>query len=113
MSFCVWTLFNLPCRNLIQDLIKFCHERIKISSSSRITEKVTVTIDRLKPAHLLLHNVKSSESKLDSPRVDTSSPTPSAKEPEKSAMPLPEKSPILTRIGRRVHLPAKYQDFVS
>ncbi|GBN59072.1 hypothetical protein AVEN_26416-1 [Araneus ventricosus] len=70
-------------------------------------KKVTVIIDRLKPAHLLLDNVNSSESKLDSPRVDTSSPTPSAKEPEKSAMPLPEKSPILTRTGQRVHFPAK------
>ncbi|GBO02044.1 hypothetical protein AVEN_146530-1 [Araneus ventricosus] len=68
---------------------------------------MTVIIDRLKPAHLLLDNVNSSESKLDSPRVDTSSPTPSAKEPEKSAMPLPEKSSILTRTGRRVHFPAK------
>ncbi|GBN81298.1 hypothetical protein AVEN_231905-1 [Araneus ventricosus] len=38
-------------------------------------KKVTVTIDRLKPTHLLLDNVNSSESKLDSPRVDTSSPT--------------------------------------
>ncbi|GBM72935.1 hypothetical protein AVEN_68509-1 [Araneus ventricosus] len=76
-------------------------------------KKVTVTIDRLKPAHLLLDNVNSSESKLDFPRVDTSSPIPSAKEPEKSAMPLPEKSPILTRTGRRVHFPAMYQDFVS
>ncbi|GBM62269.1 Retrovirus-related Pol polyprotein from transposon 17.6 [Araneus ventricosus] len=68
-------------------------------------KKVTVTIDRLKPAHLLLDNVNSSESKLDSPGVDTPSPTPSAKEPEKSAMPLPEKSSILTRTGRRVHFP--------
>ncbi|GBN46159.1 hypothetical protein AVEN_200213-1 [Araneus ventricosus] len=76
-------------------------------------KKVTVTIDRLKPAHLLLDNVNSSESKLDSPGVDTPSPTPSAKEPEKSAMPLPEKSPILTRTGRRVHFPVKYRDFVS
>ncbi|GBN32606.1 hypothetical protein AVEN_135912-1 [Araneus ventricosus] len=59
-------------------------------------KKVTVTIDRLKPAHLLLDNVNSSESKLDSPRVDTSSSTSSAEEPDKSAMPLPEKSPILT-----------------
>ncbi|GBM43384.1 hypothetical protein AVEN_264604-1 [Araneus ventricosus] len=74
---------------------------------------VTVTIDRLKPAHLLLDNVNSSESKLDSPGVDTPSPTPSAKEPEKSAMPLPEKSPIHTRTGRRVHFPVKYRDFVS
>ncbi|GBN19492.1 Uncharacterized protein K02A2.6 [Araneus ventricosus] len=72
-----------------------------------------VTIDRLKPAHLLLDNVNSSESKLDSPGVDTPSPTPSAKEPEKPAMPLPEKSPILTRTGRRVHFPVKYRDFVS
>ncbi|GBO42694.1 Transposon Tf2-9 polyprotein [Araneus ventricosus] len=46
-------------------------------------KKVTVTIDRLKPAHLLLDNVNSSESKLDSPGVETPSPTPSAKEPEK------------------------------
>ncbi|GBN42741.1 hypothetical protein AVEN_245681-1 [Araneus ventricosus] len=76
-------------------------------------KKVTVTIDRLKPAQLLLDNVNSSESKLDSPGVDTPSPTPSAKEPEKSAMPLPEKSPILTRTGRRVHFPVKYRDFVS
>ncbi|GBO28086.1 hypothetical protein AVEN_171906-1 [Araneus ventricosus] len=76
-------------------------------------KKVTVTIDRLKPDHLLLDNVNSSESNLDSPGVDTPSPTPSAKEPEKSAMPLPEKSPILTRTGRRVHFPAKYRDFVS
>ncbi|GBM17723.1 Transposon Ty3-I Gag-Pol polyprotein [Araneus ventricosus] len=76
-------------------------------------KKVTVTIDRLKPAHLLLDNVNSSESKLDSPGVDTPSPTPSAKEPEKSAMPLPEKSPILTLTGRRVHFPVKYRDFVS
>ncbi|GBN35397.1 Transposon Ty3-G Gag-Pol polyprotein [Araneus ventricosus] len=76
-------------------------------------KKVTVTIDRLKPAHLLLDNVNSSESKLDSPGVDTPSPTPSAKEPEKSAMPLPEKSPIHTRTGRRVHFPVKYRDFVS
>ncbi|GBM46211.1 Transposon Ty3-G Gag-Pol polyprotein [Araneus ventricosus] len=84
-------------------------------------KKVTVTIDRLKPAHLLLDNVNSSESKLDSPGVDTPSPTPSAKEPEKSAMPLPEKSamplpeksPILTRTSRRVHFPVKYRDFVS
>ncbi|GBO26592.1 Transposon Ty3-I Gag-Pol polyprotein [Araneus ventricosus] len=76
-------------------------------------KKVTVTIDRLKPAHLLLDNVNSSESKLDSPGVDTPSPTPSAKEPEKSAMPLPGKSPILTRTGRRVHFPVKYRDFVS
>ncbi|GBM66659.1 Transposon Ty3-G Gag-Pol polyprotein [Araneus ventricosus] len=76
-------------------------------------KKVTVTIDRLKPVHLLLDNVNSSASKLDSPGVDTRSPTPSAKEPEKSAMPLPEKSPILTRIGRRVHFPVKYRDFVS
>ncbi|GBN25005.1 Pro-Pol polyprotein [Araneus ventricosus] len=76
-------------------------------------KKVTVTIDRLKPAHLLLDNVNSSERKLDSPGVDTPSPTPSAKEPEKSAMPLPEKSPILTRTGRRVHFPVKYRDFVS
>ncbi|GBN51448.1 hypothetical protein AVEN_151290-1 [Araneus ventricosus] len=60
-------------------------------------KKVTVTIDRLKPAHLLLYNVNSSESKLESPRVDTSSTTPSAKEPEKSAMPLPEKSSMLLR----------------
>ncbi|GBM82499.1 Transposon Ty3-G Gag-Pol polyprotein [Araneus ventricosus] len=52
-------------------------------------KKVTVTIDRLKPAHLLLDNVNFSERKLDSPGVDTPSPTPSAKEPEKSAMPLP------------------------
>ncbi|GBN60951.1 Pro-Pol polyprotein [Araneus ventricosus] len=72
-------------------------------------KKVTVTIDRLKPAHLLLDNV----SKLDSPGVDTPSPTPSAKEPEKSALPLPEKSPILTRTGRRIHFPVKYRDFVS
>ncbi|GBO13891.1 hypothetical protein AVEN_149037-1 [Araneus ventricosus] len=76
-------------------------------------KKVTVTIDRLKPAHLLLDNVNSSESTLDSPGADTPSPTPSAKEPEKSAMPLPEKSPILTRTGRRVHFPVKYRDFVS
>ncbi|GBN20567.1 Transposon Ty3-I Gag-Pol polyprotein [Araneus ventricosus] len=76
-------------------------------------KKVTVTIDRLKPAHLLLDNVNSSERKLDSPGVDTPSPTPSAKEPEKSAMPLPEKSPIHTRTGRRVHFPVKYRDFVS
>ncbi|GBM46791.1 hypothetical protein AVEN_195208-1 [Araneus ventricosus] len=76
-------------------------------------KKVTVTIDRLKAAHLLLDNVNSSESKLDSPRVDTSSPTPLAKEPEKLTMPLPEKSPILTRTGRRVHFRAKYQHFVS
>ncbi|GBO28553.1 hypothetical protein AVEN_121885-1, partial [Araneus ventricosus] len=54
-------------------------------------KKVTVTIDRLKPAHLLLDNVNSSDSKHDSPGVDTPSPTPSAKEPEKSAMPLLEK----------------------
>ncbi|GBN05404.1 hypothetical protein AVEN_30801-1 [Araneus ventricosus] len=60
-------------------------------------KKATVTTDRLKPAHLLLDNVNSSESKLESPRVDTSSPTPSAKEPEKSAMPLPEKSSMLLR----------------
>ncbi|GBO27271.1 Transposon Ty3-I Gag-Pol polyprotein [Araneus ventricosus] len=76
-------------------------------------KKVTVTIDRLKPAHLLLDNVNSSESKLDSPGVDTPSPTPSAKKSEKSAMPLPEKSPIHTRTGRRVHFPVKYRDFVS
>ncbi|GBN86168.1 hypothetical protein AVEN_83712-1 [Araneus ventricosus] len=76
-------------------------------------KKVTVTIDRLKPAHLLLDSVNSSESKLDSPGVDTPSPTPSAKKPEKSAMPLPEKSPIHTRTGRRVHFPVKYRDFVS
>ncbi|GBL83132.1 hypothetical protein AVEN_165348-1 [Araneus ventricosus] len=76
-------------------------------------KKVTVIIYRLKPAHLLLDSVNSSESKLDSPRVDTSSPTPSAMEPEKSAMPLPEKSAILTRTDRRVHFPANYQDFVS
>ncbi|GBN65323.1 Transposon Ty3-I Gag-Pol polyprotein [Araneus ventricosus] len=76
-------------------------------------KKVTVTIDRLKPAHLLLDNVNSSESELDSPGVDTPSPTPSANEPEKSAMPLPENSPILTRTGRRVHFPVKYRDFVS
>ncbi|GBL88924.1 hypothetical protein AVEN_159015-1 [Araneus ventricosus] len=72
-------------------------------------KKVTVTIDRLKPSHLLLDNVNSSESKHVSPGVDTSSPTPSAKE----QLSLPEKSPILTRTGRRVHFPAKYQDFVS
>ncbi|GBN35567.1 hypothetical protein AVEN_232563-1, partial [Araneus ventricosus] len=36
----------------------------------------------------------------------TSSPTPMAKEPEKSAMPLPVKSPILTRTVRRVHFSA-------
>ncbi|GBL87037.1 Transposon Ty3-G Gag-Pol polyprotein [Araneus ventricosus] len=76
-------------------------------------KKVTVTIDRLKPAHLLLDNVNSSESKLDSPGVDTPSPTPSAKEPEKSGIPLPEKPPIHTRTGRRVHFPVKYRDFVS
>ncbi|GBN39992.1 hypothetical protein AVEN_84767-1 [Araneus ventricosus] len=76
-------------------------------------KKVTVTIDRLKPAHLLLDNVNSSESKLDSPGVGTLSPTPSAKKPEKSAMPLPKKSPIHTRTGRRVHFPVKYLDFVS
>ncbi|GBN81655.1 Transposon Ty3-G Gag-Pol polyprotein [Araneus ventricosus] len=76
-------------------------------------KKVTVTIDRLKPAHLLLDNVNSSERKLDSPGVDTPSPTPSAKEPEKSAMSLPEKPPIHTRTGRRVHFPVKYRDFVS
>ncbi|GBM25218.1 Retrovirus-related Pol polyprotein from transposon 412 [Araneus ventricosus] len=74
-------------------------------------KKLTVTIDRHKPAHLLLDSVDSSESKLDSPRVDTSSPTPSAKELEKS--PLPENAPILSRTGRRVHFPTKYQDFVS
>ncbi|GBM93464.1 hypothetical protein AVEN_215350-1 [Araneus ventricosus] len=68
-------------------------------------KKVTVTIDRLKPAHLLLDNVNFSESKLVSPRVDTSSPIPSAKDPEKS--------PILTRTGWRVHFLAKCQDFVS
>ncbi|GBO25102.1 hypothetical protein AVEN_17272-1 [Araneus ventricosus] len=33
-------------------------------------KKVTVTNDRLKPAHLLLDNVNSSERKLHSPRVD-------------------------------------------
>ncbi|GBN30781.1 hypothetical protein AVEN_173531-1 [Araneus ventricosus] len=77
------------------------------------SKKVTVTIDRLKPAHLLLDNVNSSKSKLDSPEVNTPSPTPSGKELEKSAMPLPEKSPIRTRTGRRVHSPVKYRDFVS
>ncbi|GBN21305.1 Transposon Ty3-I Gag-Pol polyprotein [Araneus ventricosus] len=76
-------------------------------------KKVIVTIDRLKPAHLLLDNVNSSESKLDSPGVDTPYPTPSAKEPEKSAMPLPEKPPIHTHTGRRVHFPVKYRDFLS
>ncbi|GBN99477.1 hypothetical protein AVEN_76443-1 [Araneus ventricosus] len=76
-------------------------------------KKVTVTIDGAHPAHLLLDNVNSSESALDSPGVDTPSPTPSAKEPEKLAMPLPEKSPIHTRTGRRVHFPVKYRDFVS
>ncbi|GBL73329.1 hypothetical protein AVEN_159362-2-1, partial [Araneus ventricosus] len=63
----------------------------------------------LKADHLLLDRVDSSESKLDSPRVDTSSSTTS----EKEQLPSREKSPILARNSRRVHFPAKYQDFVS
>ncbi|GBN20441.1 Retrovirus-related Pol polyprotein from type-1 retrotransposable element R1 [Araneus ventricosus] len=61
---------------------------------------MTLAIDRLKPAHLLLDSVNSSERKLDSPRLDTSSPTSSAKEPEKSQLLLPQKSPIRTLTGR-------------
>ncbi|GBN63731.1 hypothetical protein AVEN_12984-1 [Araneus ventricosus] len=61
-------------------------------------KKVTVTIDRLKPAHLLLDNVNSSESKHDSPGVDTPSSTPSAKEPEKSNMPLCLKNHLYLRV---------------
>ncbi|GBO08383.1 hypothetical protein AVEN_122768-1 [Araneus ventricosus] len=108
MFFCVWTLLSLRCRNhtgSYKVLLRTNENFIII----RDNKKVTVTIDRLKAAHLSPDSVSSSESKHDSPRVDTSSPTPSAKD----QLPLPEKSSILTSNGRQVHYPAKYQDFVS
>ncbi|GBO22972.1 hypothetical protein AVEN_235705-1 [Araneus ventricosus] len=107
MSFCVWTLFNLPCsKQPYTGFYKVLSRTNKNFIILKDNKKVTLTIDRLKPVHLLLDSVNSSESKLDSPRVNTSSPTPSTKEPEKSSIPLPEKSAILRRIGRRVHFPA-------
>ncbi|GBN54707.1 hypothetical protein AVEN_206938-2-1, partial [Araneus ventricosus] len=74
------------------------HEYVNIirSGLKRDNKKGTVNIDKFKAAHLLPHSFNLSESKLASPRVDTSSPSPLTTEP------LSEKLPVL--VGELISL---------